>query len=61
MTNFSFMLWPDGSWCETAGATDFLKETAGWIEVAPRTRLITIANVLTDEKELGSILQEMFG
>lgn len=61
MTKFSFMLFPDGSWCETAGATSYLKETSSWLEVTGETTLLEIADHLNDEKMTGSIIGEMLG
>ncbi len=61
MTEFHYMLWPDGSWCDMANATDYLKQTGSWLEVTWHTRLNTIAEHLENEKQLGGILADMFG
>ncbi len=61
MTEFHYMLWPDGSWCDMANATDYLKQTEIWMEVTGNTSFNQIANHLENEKQLGGILADMFG
>lgn len=61
MTQYHFMLWPDGSWCDLDSATDYLKNTGTWMEVTGHTTPIQMANHLDDEKMLGTIIKEMLG
>ncbi len=61
MTEFHYMLWPDGSWCDKANATEFLLNSEGWIEVTGDTSPLDIASHIDDEKMTGTIIKEMLG
>lgn len=61
MQEFHYMLFKDGSWCNMAGASEYLKNLDTWIEVTGDTTPLDIASHIDDEKMTGSIIHDMLG